>query len=106
LASVITFSNFQRFFQSKDYFRRSLRALNLHKKIEYTASTAPAQLGKAKVSGYRKPAARLRLLFGIGFFFEHLTASTLGGTNDWMRGDGLAVASMSVKARSMPGKTS
>jgi hypothetical protein len=39
------------------YFKRILRALNLHKKIEYTARIAPAQLGKATVNRYRKPAA-------------------------------------------------
>ena len=32
------------------YLRRILRALNLHKKIEYTARIAPAQLGKATVN--------------------------------------------------------
>jgi len=39
------------------YRGRILRALNLHKTIEYTARIAPAQLGKAIVSRYRKPAA-------------------------------------------------
>ena len=32
-------------------------ALNLHKKIEYTARIAPAQLGKATVDRYRRLAA-------------------------------------------------
>jgi len=40
-----------------NYFRRILRVLSLLKKIEYTARIAPAQLGKAKVKGYKKPAA-------------------------------------------------
>jgi hypothetical protein len=39
------------------YLRRILRALHLHKKIEYTARIAPAQLGKAIVNRYRRPAA-------------------------------------------------
>ena len=39
------------------YRGRILRALNLHKTIEYTARIAPAQLGKAIVSRYRKSAA-------------------------------------------------
>jgi hypothetical protein len=39
------------------YFRRTLRALNLARKIEYTAKIAPAQLGKATVKRYRRPAA-------------------------------------------------
>ena len=39
------------------YFKRILRALNLHKKIEYAARIAPAQLGKATGNRYRKPAA-------------------------------------------------
>ena len=38
------------------YLRRILRALNLHKKIEYTAGIAPAQLGKAIVNRFRRPA--------------------------------------------------
>jgi len=40
-----------------NYFRRILRVLSLLKKIEYTAKIAPAQLGKAKVKGYKRPAA-------------------------------------------------
>jgi len=40
-----------------NYFRRILRSLSLIKKIEYTAKIAPAQLGKAKVKGYNRPAA-------------------------------------------------
>jgi hypothetical protein len=32
------------------YFKRNLSARNLHRKIEYTATIAPAQLGKAIVS--------------------------------------------------------
>src|SRR5207302_8855061 len=39
------------------YFKRILKALNLHKKTEYTARIAPAQLGKATVNRYRRPAA-------------------------------------------------
>lgn len=39
------------------YLRRILRALNLYKKTEYTARIAPAQLGKAIVNRYRRPAA-------------------------------------------------
>jgi hypothetical protein len=39
------------------YRGRILRALNLHKTIEYTARIAPAQLGKAIVRRYRKLAA-------------------------------------------------
>ena len=39
------------------YLRRILRALNLHKKIEYTARIAPAQLGKAIINRYRRPVA-------------------------------------------------
>jgi hypothetical protein len=42
---------------SSIYRGRILRALNLHKKIEYTAKIAPAQLGKATVNRYRIPAA-------------------------------------------------
>src|ERR1700674_4893659 len=38
-------------------FKGLSRALNLPKKIEYTARIAPAQLGKATVNRYRKPAA-------------------------------------------------
>ena len=38
-------------------FQTNLKSLNLHKKIEYTARIAPAQLGKATVNRYRKPAA-------------------------------------------------
>ena len=38
------------------YLRRILRALNLYKKIEYTAGIAPAQLGKAIVNRFRRPA--------------------------------------------------
>jgi len=48
---------FQTVCQKQDYFKRSFSAPNLHKKIEYMASIAPAQLGKAKISGYKKPAA-------------------------------------------------
>jgi hypothetical protein len=39
------------------HFKRISRARNLDKKIEYTARIAPAQLGKATVNRYRKPAA-------------------------------------------------
>ena len=39
------------------YRGRILRALNLHKTIEYRARIAPAQLGKAIVRWYRRPAA-------------------------------------------------
>ena len=54
------------------YFRRVLKALNLHKKTEYTARIAPAQLGKATVNRYRKTCSgRLGLLFGTGFISGH-----------------------------------
>ena len=50
------------------HFGRILRALNLHKKIEYTARIAPAQLGKATVNRYRTARRDgMGLLFGAGF---------------------------------------
>jgi len=47
------------------YRGRILRAPNLHKKIEYTARIAPAQLGKATVKRYRRPATGWACFSGL-----------------------------------------
>ncbi len=95
------------------HLRRILRALNLHKKIEYTARIAPAQLGKATVNRHRKPAATgwtcfsgLGLSADMGMLSKHRLSVAWLLSYDWMLGDGVEVASVSVKAPSMPGKTS